>query len=178
MGGSLELFLSSLLEFSHYDHKGLHEVVHLVKVQDDLQGHPICFFFLSPGFTESGPPSQGSRWPSRPSDLFFFFPFSFHQGLPKVVQPVKVQDDLELSSCFLYLHFLHLFPFSYHQGSHEPVDQVEVQDDLQDHDGRQEEGPDLHAVVQSGVRIGETSKEASGHRDSSHQPDHLQDWAY
>ena len=108
----------------------------------------------------------------------FFFPFSFHQGLQKVVHPVKVQDDLELSSCFLYLHFLHLFPFSYHQGSHEPVDQVEVQDDLQDHDGRQEEGPDLHALVQSGVRIGETSKEASGHRDSSHQPDHLEDWAY
>ena len=121
-------------------------MVHPVKVQDDLQGHPICFF-----------------------------PFSFHQGLQKVVHPVKVQDDLELSSCFLYLHFLHLFPFSYHQGSHEPVDQVEVQDDLQDHDGRQEEGPDLHALVQSGVRIGETSKEASGHRDSSHQPDHLED---
>ena len=120
MGGSLELFLSSLLELSHSDHKGLHEVVH----------------------------------------------------------PVKVQDDLELSSCFLYLHFLHLFPFSYHQGSHEPVDQVEVQDDLQDHDGRQEEGPDLHAVVQSGVRIGETSKEASGHSDSSHQPDHLEGWDY
>ena len=48
MDGSLELFLSSLLELSHSDHKGLHEVVHPVKVQDDLQGHPICFFSLFP----------------------------------------------------------------------------------------------------------------------------------
>ena len=151
MDGSLELFLSSLLELSFLT------MITWVYMKWSTQSRFKMTF-------------KAIR--------FVFFPFSFHQGLQKVVHPVKVQDDLELSSCFLYLHFLHLFPFSYHQGSHEPVDQVEVQDDLQDHDGRQEEGPDLHAVVQSGVRIGEASEEASGHRDSSHQPDHLQDWAY
>ena len=43
--------------------------------------------------------------------VFFFFPFSFHQGLQKVIHPVKVQDDLELSSCFFICIFCICFLF-------------------------------------------------------------------